>query len=208
MKNYPFLFLDIETTGHDPVKRIGNRLVAWHEIIDMGWVLAGSTDLSYIAEGEVKINPEHPGRCLLDLINHYPERAARGEWGNAVPLARGIEKLLEFVTQHVAPGVAVLRGQNFFFDWSFLSIAFAWSGISQEELGSKYFHYSRLDNRSMAVQELLAPGTPYDPADFSMRSGRLFTELDIEPEPAVHTAINGARKAHEVAVALNKLKRK
>jgi len=208
MKSCPFLFLDLETTGHDAIRRVGDALIPWHEIIDMGWVLADSRNLRRIAEGEVKIRPEHPERRLPDLLNKYQERAARGEWKEAVPLARGIEMLLNFVEKHVAPNVVVLRGQNFFFDWNFLSTAFAWNGFLQDELQAKYFHYTRLDNRSMAVQEILAPGESYNPADYSMRNSRLLTTLGIEPEPDVHTAINGARKAYEVAVALDKLKQK
>ncbi|MCR4334053.1 MAG: hypothetical protein NUV60_03540 [Patescibacteria group bacterium] len=207
MRTYPFLFLDLETTGHDPLKRVDDTLIPWHEIIDMGWVLADSKTLQCIEEGEIKIRSEHPERCLPDLINHYPARAARGEWNTAVSLTDGLRMFLNFVTWYVAPGVAVLRGQNFFFDWNFLSTAFAWNNISQEELQTKYFHYARLDNRSMAVQELLVPNEPFEPADYSMRNSHLLRTLNIEPEPAVHTAINGARKAYEVAVALDRVKR-
>jgi len=207
MANYPFLFLDLETTGHDPLRRVGDTLVPWHEIIDMGWVLADSRDLRFIADGQVKMHPAHPERCLPRLVNNYQTRAARGQWNEALPLSSGIRTLLEFVGRQVGPGrVTILRGQNFFFDWQFLSVACAWVGVSMAELEA-YFHYSRLDNRSMAVQELFAPDTQYCPDDYSMRTSRLLEALGIEPEPAVHTAINGARKAHEVATALNELKR-
>ncbi len=193
--NNSLLFLDLETTGHDPLKKVNGYLVPWHEIIDIAALLVEQKNLKVLGFLKTKVRPEHPERCLPNLVNHYPERAARGEWDEAVPLRHALDELLPFASKYGT--VAVPGGQNWFFDWSFLTVAFAWCDISESEY-SKHLHYTRFDTRSMAVQELLRPGEVYDPAEFSIRNGRLLTRLGLEPEPEVHEAINGARKAFEV----------
>lgn len=203
-KRHPLLFNDNETTGHDPLRKIGNYLVPWHEIIDMGAILVDPDTLEVLDTFEQKVIPTHPERCLPNLVNHYPERARRGEWKNAVYLEPAVRKFLEFAGSRGVP--AVVLGQNYFFDWSFISVAFAWCGIMESEWG-RYLHYTKLDTRSMSVQELLRPGEVYDPDEFSIRNGKLLERLGIEPEPEVHAAINGARKAFEVYKKLREIKR-
>ncbi len=194
-KAQPLLFTDIETTGHDPLKRVGDHLVLWHEIIDIAGILVAQGNLSAVDAIQFKVRPEHPERCLPNLVNHYPERVACGEWRDAVPLGYALGRFVTFACQLGTP--AILIGQNFFFDWNFLTAAFAWCGIPESEY-KKCLDYTRLDTRSMAAQELLQLGEVYDPAEFSIRNGRLLARLGIEPEPEVHEAMNGARKACEV----------
>ena len=53
-EEYKFCFLDLETTGHEPLRRVGDSLVIWHEIIDIGAVFCGE-DLKVITEFETKV---------------------------------------------------------------------------------------------------------------------------------------------------------
>lgn len=198
------LFLDVETTGHDTVRRIGFvedigcMLVPWHEIIEIGALAATVRGSTVLNKFEIKITPQHPERCIPNLINHYPERADAGEWDKAVSLKEGIDSLLTFCDNF---DMIHLIGQNFFFDWSFLSIAFAECGISDETI-QKYMHYKKIDTASMAVQELLKPAETYDPKNFSLRGGILQKRLNISPEPIPHTALNGAMQAFQLFIAL------
>lgn len=201
----PFLFLDLETTGHDTLKRVRNHLIPWHEIIEVGAVMTPQPSFEELGYFSVKVHPEHPERCLPDLINHYPERAANGEWADAMPLQEALLALFGWCRMLSPNGVVVPIGQNFTFDWSFLSVAFAWHGIPEQEW-SRYFHYGRLDTRSMSVQELWEPGTPYVPGDYSLRNDTLATTLGIAPEPVPHLAVNGARKSLEVCRRLRERK--
>jgi hypothetical protein len=90
-----------------------------------------------------------------------------------------------------------LIGQNFSFDWSFLSVAFAMCDVREGQL-SKRFHYARLDTRSMAVQALWKRGTPYDPKEYSIRTDGLSLTLGISPEPMPHEARNGALQSFQI----------
>ena len=201
----PFLFVDLETTGHDPLRRVGDALVPWHEIIDIGAVLVVQSNLRMMSTFDTKVRPEHPERCIPDIINNYPQRAEAGEWKYATSLQSALEELLAWIRAHVPSGVVVPGGQNFTFDWSFLTVGFAWAGIP-EDTWKTYLHYARLDTRSMAVQTLWDPGTPYDPGRYSLRTDALPRTIGIAPEPVPHIALNGARKAYEVFRRLQELK--
>lgn len=203
MKNPPLLFLDVETTGHDPLRRVRNSLVTWHEIIEIGAIAATGGTLQIFGSFETKVKPEHPERCLPALINGYQERARQGEWHNAPSLGHAIFSFLSFCRK-INPGPFILAGQNISFDWSFLSVAFAECGLHEDRFASaEYFHYARLDTRSMAVQKFCGE-EGYDPDDFSLRAGLLQKRLDIKPEPLPHTALNGAMQAYELYKALQK----
>lgn len=205
-KYFPFMFLDFETTGHDPLKREGDALVPWHEIIEIGALIADPMDFSVFGEFEQKVKPEHPERCLPDLINHYPKRAAAGEWDNSVTLAQGLALLFVWCKYSTPDGILVPGGHNFFFDWSFITVAFAQCDMD-ENVWRKYFHYTRFDTRSMAIQELWEPGTTYDPNLYSLRTDQLAGRLGIPPEPYPHLALNGARASFAVFKKLTELKR-
>ena len=90
MKKIILGFIDIETTGHDTVMPVdvggSTYLELWHEIIDFGCVFASLPGFKVVSEYSTKVTPLHPERCLPDLINHYPARAAKGEWKSAVSL--------------------------------------------------------------------------------------------------------------------------
>lgn len=198
---YRLCFIDLETTGHDPLKRAGDTLILWHEIIDMAAIIADFQSLEIVAEFEIKVSPKHPERCLPNLVNNYQIRAEQGEWYYTPSLSIAIFKFFNFCQEH--GGVNVPIGQNFSFDWSFLNVAFAWCGIVESEW-KKVFHYARLDTRSMAVQELIG-NRDYDPDDYSLRNDRLSSLLGIKPESYPHTALNGARQSYMIYKKLREL---
>lgn len=202
---FPFLFLDLETTGHEPLKRFGDALYPWHEIIEIGGVIARQPSLEVIKDFHIYVRPEHPerGDPKAYAINHYPERAAKGEWDNAMILDTAIRLMfanVKSVTKKITK--CVLFGQNFTFDWRFLGAAFDWCDITEGEL-DEFFDYGRLDTRSQAVGKFLRPGQPYVRQDYSMRSGLLQKKLGLPPEPLPHTALNGA---YQVYRAFKKLR--
>lgn len=205
MTIHPLVFLDVETTGHEPVRKDRNRaggLMLWNEIIDLAAVRYDPVQRKISGKYERKVIPQCPERCIRNIINHYPERALAGEWDDAVLLKDCIDGLFAFLREEPVP---VLGGQNFFFDWTFMTAALASCGYAERDW-SDVIHYSRFDTRSMAMQELWVPGTPYQPNDWSIRNDLLVQRLGIEPEPPVHTAINGALKSLEVFQALEKLR--
>lgn len=204
-------FIDIETTGHDPQRRArpcsacsGKILLElWHEITELACVFARTPGLEVVGEFKTLVKPKYPERCDPETIpiTNFPERWKSGEWDGAPSLDEAIRQMLCECHKHsggeavVVPEVVIPGGQNFFFDWSFLSVGFSMLGITDEEY-TRYIHYKRFDVASMAIQELWDPRTPLDMSQFSLRSGLLQEALGIEPEPKPHYAINGARQAH------------
>lgn len=206
MSSYNFAFIDLETTGHEPLRRVDRALVEWHEIIDIGVVRVDPTTLKITGTFEQKIRPMYPERCMGEpaKITRYHERAAKGEWDRAVTLVNGMDNLIAFLREEPIP---ILGNQNYFFDDRFLMVALALAGYTENEW-KRVFHYSRFDTRSMAIQELWDPNTPFDPNDWSARNKELVKKLGVTPEPEVHGALNGARQAYEVFCRLQELKRR
>lgn len=195
-------FTDLETIGHDPLQRItvdGRTLLEpLHEIIDIGCVFTRVPGFEIMEEFQTLVKPEHPEYCDPKTIpiTSFPERWKSGEYKNAPSLREAVKLLFDTCRRHSAEKAVVIPGgQNFFFDWSFLSAAFYILGISNDEY-TKYIHYKKFDVASMAIQELWDPRTPLDMSRFSLRSGLLQKTLGIEPESKPHYAINGARQAY------------
>lgn len=195
-------FIDVETTGHDPIAQIrveGKTLIQpWHEIIDLACVFVRTPEFEIAGEFSTLVKPEHPEHHDLKTtpITNFPNRWRGGEWNDAPSLDSAIKGLFQACRMYAGEkAVVVPGGQNFFFDWSFLSTAFALLGIENDE-HAKYIHYKRIDVASMAIQELWDPRTPLDMSKFSLRSGLLQETLGIEPEPKPHYAINGALQAY------------
>jgi len=214
MATSPWLlaFTDLETTGHDPLRKLeymgADFLIPWHEIIEIGCVVADADTLAVIGSFERKVMPTHPERCIPNIINHFPERLARGEWVDAFSLKEAMAAFLErlkLLTRLSGKTSVTLIGQNFTFDWAFLSVALAKCGIDESEW-SKAFHYSRKDTSSMALQEVLRGEMPYDPKEYSLRGGILQKKLGILPEPEPHTALAGAHLAHHTYLRLRELR--
>lgn len=205
------LFLDIETTGHYPLQHIQTGETSWclhtnHEIIDIGAVAVDPIERQMLGEFEVKIELSEFADKRMDPgtegTTHYLARKKAGEWNNAVPLAVAMQGLLKFSAQF---GKLVLGNQNFFFDWSFVNVARVVCQITEEEW-DKHFHYGMFDTRSMAIQALWVPGTPFNPSEYSVRQDLLCKKLGIPPEPIPHTALNGARTAFQVWKRLTEMK--
>ncbi len=199
--------MDIETTGHDTLRRVKayRRILfePWHEITELACVFVRTPGLEVIGEFKTLVKPRHPERCDPNTIpiTNFPERWKNGEWDGALSLNDAIWCMLRECHRYsggdavVTPDVVIPGGQNFFFDWDFLSIALAILDIANDEY-TKYLHYKRFDVASMAIQGLWDPRTPLDMSQFSLRSGLLQKALGIEPEPKPHYAINGARRAY------------
>ena len=191
---YKLCFLDLETTGYDPLKRSGDVLRPWHEIIEIGAAVADFDSLEIEKEFEVKINPQHPERCMSGLVNDYQNRFQKGEWDNSVSMLQAVVTFLDFCKG--CKSKLVLAGQNISFDWSFMNVALILARV-HENYSSDIFHYAKIDIRSMAVQELLG-ARPYNPDDYSLRFNKLSERLGISQESYPHKALNGARQAHLV----------
>ena len=205
MQSYQFVFTDLETTGHEPLRQVDGTLVQWHEIIEIGVVRINPATLKVTGTFEQKIKPSHPERCVGEpaKVTKYHERADGGEWNSAVSLKQGMDNLFAFLREEPIP---ILGNQNYFFDDRFLMVALVLAGYTEDDW-KNVIHYSRFDTRSMAIQELWMPGTPFNPNDWSARNKDLVKKLGVKPEPDVHGALNGARQACEIFCALEKIKR-
>jgi len=168
--NTTLAFVDLETTGLDPFR---------NEILEIGVVLyRPETDTH--TEWSVKVKPEriedaHP-KALE--INGYTEKA----WTKAVT----IEHALKELNKKCGPNATFLA-YNATFDWSFLEVASARTGIALP------FQYHRLCVMSMARKLLRLPS-------YTLKN--VCEHLQIPPEPSVHRALNGARNAYEVYLKL------
>lgn len=212
MENTVLGFIDIETTGHDPLRSTVNNgclvMIPWHEIIDIGCVFVRTPGLEILGEFQTLVKTWNPERCdpKTVSITNFPERWANGEWDNAPSLKDAIKMFAGECRKHMgATGVIIPGGQNFFFDWSFLSVAFAYLGIKDEEYAT-YLHYKKFDVSSMAIQGLWNVEKNLDMSQFSLRTGLLQKALGLQDEPKPHYAINGARQAYAAFKGLSELK--
>ena len=167
--------IDLETTGLDPKK---------HEIIEVGCVVFNDKNFKIIDSFEVKVRPTHPetGDEKAFITNGYTEE----KWKDAHSLTYAM-KLLNILTKD-----AIFCSNNIVFDWNFLEIA---SELTQIDCA---FHYKRIDIFTMAWVKI-----PHDKMT-SWRLKAMCQYLNIEPEPDIHTALNGAMKAYEVYKKLMK----
>ncbi len=176
MKKHNLAFVDVETTGLDPLR---------HELIELAVVLARQIPTSgrgptveVLEEHEWKIKPEH-----IDLadpeslqINGY----MAGKWIFAADLPKVMEAFGKITKS------ASLVAHNVSFDQGFIDQAFKKSGVKNE------MHYHKIDTLSLAFGKLY-----HDPRaeKFSLRS--LCEHFGI-PNPNAHTALSDARAAFEL----------
>jgi DNA polymerase III alpha subunit (gram-positive type) len=127
IKEKNLAFIDIETTGLNPLK---------HEIIEIACILVEGKSLKVLREISMKVSPhdmEGADQKALRLTGY-----SKKKWKDAVSLRQALNGL-----NNVAKN-AMLVGWNISFDWSFLVRDF-------ESLGIKYkFDYHRIDAMSMA----------------------------------------------------------
>lgn len=165
---------DIETTGLDP---------KWHEIIEIGLVLVRQDTLEVIGELDLKVRPEHIDRAepeALRVNGYRPE-----DWSEAVALHPA---LIRYATMTAG---AALVAHNAAFERSFLEAAFRRHKV-RHALG-----HHHLDTMPLAWLALRDKGGLE-----SFKLAVVAKRLGVEPEPAVHRAIEGARLAHRVLKAI------
>jgi len=175
MRKHNLAFIDIETTGLDPIN---------HEIIEIGCVITTS-NLEVIEEFEIKIKPEHIEKAdpISMKINHYkPE-----EWKDAVSLKEGMKIFSVKVKD------TIMVGQNVAFDVGFLENAFVRLSIKNP------MHYHRLDTISIAWAKF---HNDTDFEHFSLRE--MCQHFGIENKNS-HTGLGDARATYELYKKLMEL---
>jgi len=168
-------FVDLETSGLSP-----NR----HEILEIG-VIVYDVEKNTLREFEAKIKPtniEAADPKALEL-NGYNEK----EWKHAISLRDALAQLAE-----ACEGASFLA-YNVTFDWSFMEEAYRKTNMADP------FHYHRICVMSMAWFKI--PKAKVN--GYSLKT--VCAYLGIEPEPKMHRALNGARKAMEVYMKLTKV---
>jgi DNA polymerase III epsilon subunit family exonuclease len=138
MKKYNLAFIDVETTGFDPINQ---------EILEIGCVLAkqvpangrGAT-LEIVDEFDYKIKPENLAAADPEAlrINGYNEM----EWMFAPSLTQVMEQFADKTEG------AMMVAHNLTFDWQFIEQAFKKTGIKNK------MHYGKLDTISIAFAKL------------------------------------------------------
>lgn len=172
MKGKKLAFIDIETTGTDPLK---------HEVIEIGCLLAKQLDdgtYVMLEEFEMKVKPEHIETAEQEAlrINGYDE----GNW----MFAHTQKEALTVISQKCEGCVMV--AQNVSFDYSFLAVAFSTYGVKDP------FFYAKLDTIPMAYLRFRK-----DPemTNFTLRT--LCEKYGIKNDKA-HTALADIRATFEI----------
>jgi len=168
----PIAITDIETSGFDA--RV-------HEILEIGLVVVDQKNLKILDEYSVKIKPLH--------IKTAAEKALKVcgynkiDWLKAIDLKDAM-KIYSKKTKN-----AIFLAHNSFFDWSFITEGFKQTGVED------YTDYHRLDlfsvSWALSRNKKLKNLTKFNLSE-------LCKYFNIEPEPAPHRALNGAKKELEV----------
>jgi len=167
------VFLDVETTGFDPIK---------HEIVELGAVVVepqGSyQNLKVLHELDIKVKPTRiedadPGALR---VNGYDE----AQWMFAHDLAEAMQEL-----SAKAKGCSIVA-HNIAFDWSFIQQAYDTTGVENT------LHYQKLDTLSMAFIKL------HKDPDLSNLSLRALCEYFGIVNTNAHTALADTRATVEV----------
>ena len=170
MKKHNLAFVDVETTGFDPIK---------NEIIELGAIIvkqipAGNTvTLEVIHELEYKIKPRRLETANPQAlrINGYNE----ADW----LFASELDQVLKDFSEKASGATFVAH--NLTFDFRFMENAFLESGVANK------LHYGKLDTISIAFARLHENEKAQA---FSL--GALASLLEIKNEKA-HTALADAR---------------
>lgn len=175
----PMAFTDLETTGLNP---------DFHEIIEIGLVVVNQATLEVMDEWESKVAPQHPDRAkpLVRKINGFDE----AQWQDAPPLSSAIGEYLKRTHG------SILCAWNVRFESKFLDKAFRTNGLNIDEL----LHYHAFDVVPLAMEQLRGS----DLKKFTLSEVARY--IGLEPEPPVHRALNGAKKAFEVYKTLRNMR--
>ena len=184
IRKRPLAFTDVETTGLESIRwrRSWYFLFVktprqWHEIIELGLVLADQETLEILNTLNIKIKPEHPERLTESAlkINGYNAE----DWHSAVPLKTAMEKYSELTKD------AIFCAQNPTFDWSFINAAFKKTG------NPNLMDYHRIDLFTLAWGKLFHTNLERFNQDMVAEF------LGFPKEPLPHRAISGAMMAYE-----------
>lgn len=159
---------DVETTGLDCEK---------NEIIEIGFVSFDSETFEIIETFDIKVRPERPeeGDPRAYEVNGYNAE----EWQNAVSLEEAMRQYVE-----KAKG-STFCAHNMIFDYGFLNAASRKTGVPLP------FSRHKLDLLTLAWTKLHR-----EIKAFSLKN--LCEYLNIEPEPEMHRALNGAMAEYHV----------
>lgn len=146
-----------------------------HEIVDIGAILCDAESLDICAEFQCRVKPEHPELCstIAAAVNGYNEK----DWVNAVNLDEAFNGFRTIASQ------AVFTAHNVCFDYGFYTAALRKLNLKCN------MNYHRLDVGSMGFP-LIQP--------YLLSLDKIRLVLGINPEPAPHTGIQGARAEYEV----------
>ena len=182
MKNLKLAFVDLETTGLDPMN---------HEVIEIGIVLAeqskdadGKQTLTLLSEHNIQLKPVHIENADpkgLEVNKFY-----KRDWSAAVEQKVGLEQAIKILNG------SVFIAQNVGGDWAFLLKAGADHGVKFEGA----VHYHKLDLASMAFGKLY-----HDPKLFKFSLRELTEYFGVTNQDA-HTALADARATYEVCKKL------
>jgi DNA polymerase III epsilon subunit family exonuclease len=173
MRERPYLFLDLETTGLNP---------GYQEICEIGALLVSQSDLKVIKTFDRKVKPEHIETAspeALKICGYTPEK-----WVDAISLKEGLTELSE-----LAHG-AVLMGFNVTFDWAYLQAGFNQVGLPDP------FYYHRVDVMSAVFAKY------YNNQKFNKFSLRECCQYFGITNRHAHTALADAEATYEVYAAM------
>jgi DNA polymerase-3 subunit epsilon len=169
-QDHRIAFVDLETTGLDPVI---------HEIVELAVICVDSRSLAVIEAIELRIRPEHLETADLKALSvcGFDEDS----WKDAVSLREALETITPLLEG------ALIAGHNVGFDWAFLE-----AGFHRVELPLPEADYHRLDTASLAW--LLVANGELD----SMSLDAVAKRIGLE-RPRPHRAYLDAECALEVA---------
>lgn len=172
MREKKLAFIDVETTGFDPLK---------HEVIEIGCLFAKLNEAGVYEEldtFEIKVKPDHIETAQPDALRVNGYDASQWVLGHTQ------EEAFKMVAQKCEG--CVLVAQNTPFDYGFLNNGFMRHGIKDP------FFFAKLDTISLAYLRFRK-----DPSmtSFSLRS--LCEKYGIKNEKA-HTALADVRATFEV----------
>lgn len=188
----PLAFTDLETTGLEKLRadsRGSERLCRWHEICEIGLVLANQKTLEIIDTWSAKMHVDFPCRMSPEAlaVNGYNEAVWRKE-------AIGLRAALAEYSRRAKGAVFVSQIDTF--DWTFLEIAFTvWQMPFPIERHKRDFP-------SYVAGVLEGKGYP-QLESYSLRNIAKFLGLSDEPMP--HRALNGATQLYKVYKAIREL---
>lgn len=147
-----------------------------HEIVDIGAIIFDSKTPDEYEIIDCRVKPIHLETADPAALKVNGYNAA--EWESAPTITEGLQLL-----QQKASG-AIFISYNVTFDWSFIQQAYKNSPLRNP------FNYHKFCLMTLAWSRL--------PHAQSLKLREICALLDIPPEPEIHKALNGAKRAFEV----------